>query len=180
MQQHRDLRSAFRVFVEYVSASRSHWIQNHPRGLSALQLETPVAHTFSKHPRQHFPSFCQLSEHAWDETWDIPPPSHNHHVPLLLLLPTFSFLLPPSLSVFPLEVHYSRPLKCSTSNVTTVQVDVFHCPLHRHQQPHAHKQRQSIWMEQLPGRLKHVSIMRKKLADFIKDFCVNKRTGCPD
>lgn len=60
-------------FCGCVWATQSPWIHSHPIttapvtsawhglswGLSALQLETPVASTVSKHPRQHLPSSCQ-------------------------------------------------------------------------------------------------------------------------
>lgn len=73
----------------------------------------------------------------------------------------------------------TAPLNCPTSNSSTVQVDIF--PMSpAHTDVRAHKQKQSCWMEQLPGRLAHSSIIGKKLADLIKDHSVKERTGYPD
>lgn len=111
------------------------------------------------------------------ETLPSPPPLA---LPLSFLFPPFSLsLFTPSWS---LSVHYCSSLKCSTSNTTTVQVDVFHCPLQKtHTQAHARSQTEAELLNGAAAREIRARLhYEKKLADFIKDCSVNKRTGCPD
>lgn len=115
------------------------------------------------------PASLPSSGYTGDETFPSPPP-----LPLLLLLSLFV----PSWS---LNVHYCSSLKCSTSNTTTVQVGMFHCPLHKHTQAHARSQTQAELLNGAAAReIRARLYYERKLADFIKDCSVNKRTGCPD
>lgn len=139
---------------------------------------------FFKAPTLAFPLLLPVS-HLLDtlvmrhETWDIalPTTTTSSSPPLSFLFPLFflSFFVPS----WSRSVHYWSSLKCSTSNTTTVQVDVFHCPLHKHthRHMHTHKQRQSYWMEQLPGRLGHVSIMRKNWQISSKTAVLTREQG---
>lgn len=128
--------------------------------------------------------YCQTTDYGGDETLNSPPSSSSSQL-LLHLLP---HLLPPTFSFLPFLClslcswsPWQRMPKCSTSNSDTVQVDKFHRPAW--QIPRAACSQTDAELlngaavREIKARCRY---KKHKVEDFIKDCCVNPRTGCPD
>lgn len=160
------MQTLWSVFVVYcVSATQSPWIHLPPH--VPRQLETPVAHVFNA-PTPTLS--CRFSASAGDE---------DPNSALLLFLSTcshhpFSFSLL-SFSLFSffswrwLEIAQVLVFKqnSSTGGQTFIAVT---------------NRGRTFWIEQLPERLKHISIVRKGRGGrrFIKECNVYKRTRSTD
>lgn len=149
--------------------------------LTALQLETPVVPRVFKAPTPVFP-LLPATHHPDTLMRHCPPHHHYHYLFSSSLLSLSSFLFVFFVPSWSLSVHYCSSLKCSTSNTTSVQVDVFRCPLiQTHTQAHARSQTEAELLNGAAAREIRARLhYERKLADFIKGCSVNKRTGCPD
>lgn len=132
--QHRVTSSDIQVCVGGGGAIQSPRMHNHPlptnhcpfvtsawhdlgRGLSAIQLETPVAPTASKRPRQHFPSSSHLVDTSlMRRVW----------FPSYLLCPLCCLFFSVLGGQRSSEVHFKSG---------AVQVDAFRCPPHKPTRP---------------------------------------------